>query len=47
MVACDLARNDVQLLFHGDLPEQIAHTKSYGSDQDRLTVFGYPDQMDL
>jgi len=31
MVACDLARDDVQFMLHRDLPDEVAHTDGGGT----------------
>jgi hypothetical protein len=47
MVARYFATNNLQLVFHRDLPYQVALTNGDVSGQNRLTVFGDPYQMDL
>ena len=39
VVACNLTRDYVQLMFHRDLTNQIAHTNRYWTDQNLFTIF--------
>ena len=45
VVACNLTRDYVQLMFHRDLTNQIAHTNRYWTDQNLFTVFRYPNDV--
>ena len=45
VVACNLTRNYVQLMFHRDLTNQIAHTNRYWTDQHLFTIFRYPNDV--
>ena len=47
VVACDLPGHDLQLMFRGNLPQQVAHAKSYVSCQHRLSIFRNPHHMHL
>src|SRR5665213_1256703 len=39
VVSCDLARDNLQLMFRGDLPNKVAHTKCDLPDQHLFAVF--------
>ncbi len=45
VVACNLTRDYVQLMFHRDLTNQIAHTNRYWTDQNLFTIFRYPNDV--
>ena len=47
VVACDLPRDDAELMFHGNLSEEVAHTNGHRADEDGLTVLRHPDEVDL
>src|SRR5271165_331762 len=47
VVAGDLTGHDLQLMFCGNLPQQVAHTNCHFPRQHRLAVFCYPHEMDL
>ena len=43
--ALTLTRDYVQLMFHRDLTNQIAHTNRYWTDQNLFTIFRYPNDV--
>ena len=43
VVACNLTRDNVQLMFHRDLTNEVAHTNHYRTDEHLFTIFRYPD----
>ena len=45
VVACNLTRDYVQLMFHRDLTNQVAHTNRYWTDQNLFTIFRYPNDV--
>ena len=45
VVACNLTRDYVQLMFHRNLTNQIAHTNRYWTDQNLFTIFRYPNDV--
>ena len=45
VVACNLTRDNVQLMFHRNLTNEIAHTNRYRTDQHLFTIFRYPDDV--
>ena len=45
VVACNLTRDNVQLMFHRDLTNEIAHTNRYRTDEHLFTIFRYPDDV--
>ena len=45
VVTCNLTRDYVQLMFHRDLTNQIAHTNRYWTDQNLFTIFRYPNDV--
>ena len=47
VIACDLARNDLQLMLGRDLPYQVAHTNRDLPSQYWLPVFRNPHQVHL
>ncbi len=47
VVAGHFATDDFQLMFHRDLPDQVAYTNGHLSRQHRFSVFRDPYQMDL
>ena len=47
VVAGHFATHNRPLMFHRDLPDQVAHTNRHFSCQHGLTVFWDPYQMDL
>jgi len=47
MVSCDLAGDNLQLMFHTDLPAQVAHTYRDLPGQHLLAVFWDPHEMHL
>ena len=47
MVASNLPRNNLDLMFHGNLPDQVAHTYRHRPNQYLLTVFRNPYQVNF
>ena len=47
MVASNLPRNYLDLMFHGNLPDQVAHTYCHRPNQYLLTVFRNPYQVNF
>ena len=47
MVSCDVAADNLQLMFHSDLPDQVAHTYRDLPGQRLFAVFCDPHKMHL
>jgi hypothetical protein len=47
VVACNFPRNDVQLVFHRNLTNKVAHTNRYRTHEHLFAIFRYPDQVDF
>ena len=45
VVACNLTRDNVPLMFQRDLTNEIAHTNRYRADEHLFTIFRYPDDV--
>lgn len=47
MVACHLAGDNGQFMFHRNLAEEIADAEGHRPDEDRFPVLREPDEVDL
>ena len=47
VVACDLSGHDLQFVFCGDLPQQVAHMNCHFPGQYRFAIFWDPHDMQL
>ena len=47
MIACCLSGHNLQFVFRRNLPEEVTHTKSDLTGQDRLAILRHPDQTDF
>lgn len=47
LVACHLARENLQFMLERDLADEIAHTSGHRPHEQRLPILGNPDHVDL